>query len=92
VKQMSSRSVLESLKEKIDKLDSNEHKQIYNIINRLNKSQIQTTKTQQGILITADNLDKETVDEIEKYVHFCIDQRKRMDIDMKTRKEYERMV
>jgi hypothetical protein len=83
---------LESLKEKIDKLDSNEHKQIYNIINRLNKSQIQTTKTQQGILITADNLDKETVDEIEKYVHFCIDQRKRMDIDMKTRKEYERMV
>jgi uncharacterized protein YjaZ len=89
---MSSRSNLESLKEKIDKLDSNEHKQIYNIINRLNKSQIQTTKTQQGILITADNLDKETVDEIEKYVHFCIDQRKRMDVDMKTRKEYERMV
>ena len=89
---MASRSTLESLKEKIDKLDSNEHKQIYNIINRLNKSQIQTTKTQQGILITADNLDKETVDEIEKYVHFCIDQRKRMDIDMKTRKEYERMV
>lgn len=89
---MSSRSTLESLKEKIDKLDSNEHKQIYNIINRLNKSQIQTTKTQQGILITADNLDKETIEEIEKYVHFCIDQRKRMDSDMKTRKEYERMV
>ena len=89
---MSSRSTLESLKEKIDKLDSNEHKQIYNIINRLNKSQIQTTKTQQGILITADNLDKETVEEIERYVHFCIDQRKRMDSDMKTRKEYERMV
>lgn len=89
---MSSRSTLETLKEKIDKLDSNEHKQIYNIINRLNKSQIQTTKTQQGILITADNLDKETVEEIEKYVHFCIDQRKRMDSDMKTRKEYERMV
>lgn len=83
---------MESLKEKIDKLEVNEHKQIYNIIKRLNKSQIQTTKTQQGILITADNLDKETVDEIERYVHFCIDQRKRMDDDMKTRKEYERMV
>lgn len=89
---MASRSILESLKEKIDKLDSNEHKQIYNIINRLNKNQIQTTKTQQGILITADNLDQETVDEIQRYVHFCIDQRKRMDVDMKTRKEYERMV
>jgi hypothetical protein len=89
---MSLRSNLESLKEKIDKLDINEHRQIYNIIKRLNKSQIQTTKTQQGILITADTLDKETTDEIERYVHFCLDQRKRMDDDMKTRKEYERMV
>ena len=89
---MNSRSNLESLKEKIDKLDVNEHRQIYNIIKRLNKNQIQTTKTQQGILITADTLDKETTDEIERYVHFCLDQRKRMDDDMKTRKEYERMV
>jgi hypothetical protein len=89
---MSSRSTLESLKEKIDKLDPNEHRQIYNIIKRFNKNQLQTTKTQQGILITADTLDKDTINEIEQYVHFCIDQRKRMDDDMKTRKEYERMV
>jgi hypothetical protein len=33
-----------------------------------------------------------SLDEIEKYVHICLDQRKRMDIDLKTRKEYERMV
>ncbi len=70
----------------------NEHRQIYNIIKRFSKSDIQSTKTQQGILITADKLDKETIDEIEKYVHFCIDQRKRMDDDMKERKEYERMI
>lgn len=88
----SQRSKLESLKEKVDKLDMNEHRQIYNIIKRLNTKEIQTTKTQQGILIVADTLDKDTVDEIEKYVHFCIDQRKRMDDDLKTRKEYERMV
>lgn len=89
---MNSRSTLESLKEKIDKLDVNEHKQIYNIIKRFNKNQIQKTKTQQGILITADTLDTDTLQEIERYVHFCIDQRKRMEDDMKTRKEYERMV
>lgn len=83
---------MESLKEKIDKLEMNEHRQIYNIIKRFNKNPLQTTKTQQGILITADNLDKETIIEIERYVHFCLDQRKRMDADMKTRKEYERMV
>lgn len=89
---MSSRSKLESLKEKIDKLDTNEHRQIHNIIKQFNTNPIQTTKTQQGILITADNLDEKTVEEIEKYVHFCMDQRKRMDSDMKTRKEYERMI
>jgi len=86
------RSKLESLKEQIDKLDVNEHRQIHNIIKRFNKSELQTTKTQQGILITADTLDKDTLEEIERYVHFCMDQRKRMDDDMKTRKEYERMV
>jgi hypothetical protein len=89
---MSSHSTLEVLKEQIDKLDSDEHKQIYNIIKRFNKNQIQTTKTQQGILITANTLDKETISEIERYVHFCLDQRKRMNEDMKVRKEYERMV
>lgn len=89
---MSSRSVLENLKEKIDKLEANEHRQIYNIIKRFNKTPVQGTKTQQGILITADLLEKDTVDEIERYVHFCIDQRKRMEDDMKTRKEYERMI
>jgi hypothetical protein len=83
---------LETLKEHIDKLDMNEHRQIYNIIKRLNKSPPQTTKTQYGILITANTLDKETIDEIERYVHFCIDQHKRMEDDMKQRKEYERMV
>lgn len=86
------RSRLESLKEKVDKLDVNEHRQIYNIIKRFNTKEIQTTKTQQGILVIADTLDKDTVDEIERYVHFCIDQRRRMDDDLKTRKEYERMV
>ena len=86
------RSKLETLKDQIDKLDVNEHRQIYNIIKRFNKNALQTTKTQQGILITADTLDKDTLEEIERYVHFCLDQRKRMDDDMKTRKEYERMI
>lgn len=89
---MSLRSKLEMLKDQIDKLDANEHRQIYNIIKRFNKSEIQKTRTQQGILITADNLDEDTIAEIEKYVNFCIDQRKRMDEDMKERKEYERMI
>ncbi len=86
---MSSRSKLETLKEQIDKLDVNEHRQIYAIMKRANP---QVTKTQNGILISSDVLSQETITEVERYVHFCLDQRKRMDDDMKTRKEYERMV
>jgi hypothetical protein len=88
---MNSRSRLETLKDQIDKLDMNEHRQIYNIIKRINKDTV-LTRTQQGVLITSDTLSIETLEEIDRYITFCIDQRKRMDEDMKTRKKYERMV
>jgi hypothetical protein len=84
-----SRSKLEKLKEQIDKLEQNEHKQIYNIMKR---NELQVTKTQNGVLVSADSLNDETLAEVERYVLFCIDQRKRMEEDMKTRKSYERMV
>jgi hypothetical protein len=84
-----SRSKLEKLKEQIDKLEQNEHKQIYNI---MKKNELQVTKTQNGVLVSADSLNDDTLQEVERYVLFCIDQRKRMEEDMKTRKTYERMV
>lgn len=84
-----SRSKLEMLKDQIDKLEPNEHKQIYNIIR---KASPQVTKTQNGVLVSTDTLDENTLTEVERYVHFCLDQRKRMEDDMKTRKTYERMV
>uniref|UniRef100_A0A6C0JM34 NET domain-containing protein n=1 Tax=viral metagenome TaxID=1070528 RepID=A0A6C0JM34_9ZZZZ len=83
------RSKLEMLKDHIDKLEVNEHKQIYNI---MKKDELQVTKTQNGVLVSADSLSNETLAEVERYVLFCLDQRKRMDEDMKTRKTYERMV
>jgi len=84
-----SRSKLETLKDQIDKLEQNEHKQIYGIIK---KASPQVTKTQNGVLVSTDTLDEGTLTEVERYVHFCLDQRKRMEDDMKTRKSYERMV
>lgn len=84
-----SRSKLEMLKEQIDKLEPNEHKQIYNI---MKKTELQVTKTQNGVLVSADKISDETLEEVEKYVLFCLDQQKRMSEDMKTRKTYERMV
>jgi len=84
-----SRSKLEMLKDQIDKLEMNEHKQIYSIIKKLSP---QVTKTQNGVLVSTDTLDDDTLTEVERYVLFCLDQRKRMDDDMKTRKTYERMM
>ena len=77
------------LKDQIDKLEINEHKQIFNI---MNKNELQVTKTQNGVLVSADLLSEEILSEVERYVLFCLDQRKRMEEDMKTRKTYERMV
>jgi hypothetical protein len=84
-----SHSMLEALKDKIDRLEVNEHKQIYNIIKKISP---QVTRTQNGVLVSSDTLDQDTLTEVEKYVLFCLDQRKRMEDDMKTRKTYERMV
>jgi hypothetical protein len=84
-----SRSKKEWIKERIDAMDSNEHSQIYAIVR---KYTAQFTNTQSGVLVSTDSLSDECLVEIEKYVVFCQDQRKRMDEDTKTRKSYERMV
>jgi hypothetical protein len=80
---------LEKLKEQIDKLDTNEHIQIYQIMQKGNPI---VTTTQNGVLISSETISEETILEVEKYVLFCMDQRRRMDEDLKTRKNYERMV
>jgi len=79
----------EWLKEQLDRMESNEHIQIFNIIKKHTE---QFTKTQTGILISTDNLSNECIEHIEKYVVFSIDQRKRIEEDAKTRKTYERLV
>jgi hypothetical protein len=77
------------LKDQIDRLEQNEHKQVYNIMKKKSPA---VTKTQNGIFVSSDTLDDETLEEVERYVLFCLDQRRRMDDDMKTRKTYERMI
>ena len=84
-----SRSKKEWLKEQVARMDTNEHTQVLEIIKKYTD---QYTKTQNGVLVSSDNLNDECLTEIEKYVTFCLDQRKRMEDDMKTRKNYERLV
>ena len=77
------------MKEQLDVLDTNEHAQIFSIIKKYTD---QCTKTQTGVLVSTDHLSDECLHEIEKYIHFCKDQRKRMEDDIQTRKTYERMI
>ena len=83
------RSRKEWLKDHIDRMDANEHNQLFSIVKKYTS---QFTKTNSGILVSTDNLPQECLVEIEQYVTFSIDQRKRIDEDLKTRKTFERMM
>ena len=84
-----SRSKRESMKESIDKLEANEHSQIFSIIKKFTSNY---TKTQSEVLVSSDTLSDECLKEIESYIHFCVDQKVRMEEDVKTRKGYERLM
>jgi signal-transduction protein with cAMP-binding, CBS, and nucleotidyltransferase domain len=83
------RSRLEWMKEQIEKLDITEHTQIHGIVM---KDNAKTTQAPNGIFVSSEHLSQECLKEIEQYILYCIDQRSRMDEDLKTRKTYERMV
>lgn len=77
----------EKLREQIDKLDSQEHSQLFDVIKRYTESY---TRTQTGVLVSSDVLPNECIAEIEKMVLFYVDQRKRMEADTAQRKSLEK--
>uniref|UniRef100_A0A6C0F499 NET domain-containing protein n=1 Tax=viral metagenome TaxID=1070528 RepID=A0A6C0F499_9ZZZZ len=81
------RSRKEALKERLDRLDANEHAQIFNVIKKYTES---FTKTQSGVLISSDVLPDACLVEMEKMVTFYLDQHKQMEADEAERKTYER--
>jgi hypothetical protein len=64
------RSQKEKLKEHLDKLDAQEHAQIFDIIKRYTDN---FTKTQNGVLVSSDVLSDECLLEIEKRVAYYMD-------------------
>jgi len=86
---MVSRNDKEWMKEQLDKLDMNEHTQVFDIVKKYTE---EFTKTQTGILVSTASLNDVCLEEIRRYINFCLDQRKRMEEDQKTRKTYERMI
>ena len=68
----------ETLKEKIEALDAQEHAQLFAIAKRYTDSY---TKTQSGVLVSSDTLPDECLLELERMVLYFLDQRKRMESD-----------
>lgn len=68
----------ERLKETLDKLDPEEHAQVFGIINRYTSDY---TKTQTGVFVSSDVLPDQCIQEMESLVAYFLDQRKRMDAE-----------
>ena len=81
------RSEKEALKEKLEKLDAQEHEQLFQIVKRYTN---QYTKTQTGVLVSSDVLPDECLQELNRMVAFYMDQRKRMETDAAERKAISR--
>jgi hypothetical protein len=79
----------EWLKEQLEKLDTIEHEQILNIVLKFTEN---ITRTPNGVFVSCENLSVECLTDIEKYILFCLEQRKRFEDDIKTRKTFERMI
>jgi hypothetical protein len=82
------RSRLEWMKEQLEKLDTTEHIQIHAMVL---KDKATITEAPNGIFVSSEHLSQSCLKEIEQYILYCIDQKSRMEADMKTRKTYERM-
>jgi hypothetical protein len=81
------RAQLETLRERIDALDPQEHAQLFEVLKRYTSTY---TKTQTGVLISSDTLPPECLRELDKLVSFYHDQRKRMETDTLERKALSR--
>lgn len=62
----------------MDKLDAEEHAQIFNIIKKYTDN---FTKTQNGVLVSSESLTDECLLEMEKMVNYYLDQRKHIDFN-----------
>lgn len=86
---MLDRQQKEKLKEQIEKMDENEQTQLFHIIRRYTDH---FTKTENGVFVSSDELPTECFNDIEKYILFCSQQKKRIDEQLKLRKQYEKLV
>jgi hypothetical protein len=72
----------ERLKETLDKLDAEEHSQVFEIMKRYTS---EYTRTQNGVFVSSDVLPDQCLVEMETLATYFLDQRKRMDAETSAR-------
>ena len=70
----------ERLKETLEKLDTQEHAEVFKILKRYTTDY---TRTETGVLVSSDVLPDQCLQEMETLVAYFLDQRKRMDAERK---------
>jgi phosphopantetheine adenylyltransferase len=71
----------EQLKERLEKLDADEHAQIFEIVKRYTSD---FTRTQVGVLVSSETLSDACIVEMERMVTYFYDQRKWMETSSRT--------
>ena len=72
----------------LEKLDQNEHEQIFKIIRKYTN---EFTRSDTGVYVSSKKLPAECLLEIERYVAFCFDQRVHLEAGDVDRSKYEKL-
>jgi len=72
----------------LEKLEQNEHEQIFKIVRKYTS---EFTRSDTGVYISSKNLPQECLEEMERYITFCFDQRTLLDARDADRSKYEKL-
>lgn len=78
----------EQLKERLEKLEPEEHAQVFEVIKRHTQ---EYTRTQNSVLVSSESLSNDCLLEVEKMVMYYVDQKKRMEAETAERNVLSRM-
>jgi hypothetical protein len=83
-----SASAAEKLLPLLERLEQNEHEQIFKIVRKYTN---EYTRSDTGVYVSSKNLPTECLAEMERYITFCFDQRAHLEAGDVDRSKYEKL-
>ena len=72
----------------LERLEQNEHEQIFKIVRKYTK---EYTRSDTGVYVSSKNLPEECLAEMQRYITFCFDQRAHLEAGDVDRSKYEKL-